>query len=649
MLEKRSVDQMLIKARSHVHNGEVEKAQRLYQDVLQAKKELIKQELAVLKKPKQNNAIQNPPKEVISQLVNMYNQGQLSTVVEQAQILTDQYPQAFILWNLLGASASQMGMLNQAVNAYKKVLSLEPNYADAYYNMGLALQNQGKIDDAISSYNKTIALKPDYVAAYSNMGNALKLQGNLEEAIEAYKKAILLKPHYVLAYSNMGNTLQLQGKLDGAIEAYKKAISLKPDCADAYGNMGNTLKLQGKLDAAIEAYNKVISLKPNCAVAHNNKGVALQDKNKVDEAIEFHKKAISLNPDYAEAYYSIGNAYKDNGKFNHAITAYKKAISFKPHYVDPHYNLSFIYNLMGDLQKGLALYEWRLKMLDKKLSTPSKNIIWDGIKSLKNKKIVVYEEQGLGDIIQFCRYLPLLKQKGAKVTFKVKQTMHGLLKPMKKDVILVDSFPKNKKFDFEAPLMSLPFLFNTNLKTIPSVTPYLFADHKKVTSWAKHLTKKTFKVGVCWQGSKNKIDFGRSFPLSLFKSISELPSVELISIHKGEGEKQINDIDFKIFTLGHNFDAGKDAFIDTAAVMVNCDLIITSDTATAHLAGALGCPTWVILKKIPDWRWMLDRNDSPWYRNIILYRQKQQGNWKDVFDKMQKDLRLILKQKKSKK
>ena len=325
------------------------------------------------------------------------------------------------------------------------------------------------------------------------------------------------------------------------------------------------------------------------------------------------------------------------------------AITLNPNYVDAYLNCSSVYNLQGNLQKGLEFFEWRLKKKHSKPITSGKSIIWDGSKSIKRKKIIVFEEQGLGDIIQFCRFLPLLKQKGAEVTFKVKQKMHALLRILEKDVILTDSFPNNKKFDFEVPLMSLPFLLNTNLETIPSMTSYMFADDKKVKSWGERLTKDTFKVGICWQGSKNKIDFGRSFSLSLFEGISKLPDVELISLHKGEGEEQIKDINFNLFTLGNDFDAGDDAFVDTAAVMINCDLIITSDTAIAHLAGALGCQTWVALQKIPDWRWMLDRNDSPWYPNMNLYRQKQQGNWEYVFETIQRDLQLLLQQEKSKK
>jgi len=224
--------------------------------------------------------------------------------------------------------------------------------------------------------------------------------------------------------------------------------------------------------------------------------------------------------------------------------------------------------------------------------------------------------------------------------------MHSLLKTLDEDIIFVEDDPAQNNIDFETPLMSLPFLFNTNLDTIPSMTSYLQANHDKVKSWCERLTKDIFKVGICWQGSKNKIDFGRSFPLSLFEGISKLPNIELISLHKGEGENQIKDINFELTTLGDDFDAGENAFEDTAAIMMNCDLIITSDTATAHLAGALGCPTWVALKKVPDWRWMLEQNQSPWYPNMKLYRQKELGDWDHVFEIIKRDLESLIKQEK---
>ena len=208
--------------------------------------------------------------------------------------------------------------------------------------------------------------------------------------------------------------------------------------------------------------------------------------------------------------------------------------------------------------------------------------------------------------------------------------------------LLAQPTQMKRQIDFEAPLMSLPHLFKTQLDTIPSTNPYLYADHGRTKTWGERLRGDKFKIGICWQGSKAKIDLGRSFPLSLFEGLSNAPNVELISLHKGEGESQIEGISFEVTTLGADFDVGDDAFLDTAAVMMNCDLIITSDTAVAHLAGALGCQTWVALKHVPDWRWMLNRPDSPWYPTMTLYRQKISGDWACVFDAINRNLRILI-------
>ena len=580
MLANSSLKESLMKAKSHVKKGDLVEAQKLYETILKNFSNNIRaqQGLGTLNRPIQSSEIQSPPQEAFSRLVNLYNQGQMETVIEQAEALTAQYPGAYVVWNMLGASRAKVGMLEKALHALNNSILLKPDYADAYYNLGYTLYYLEKLDEAIEAYKKCISLKPDYAEAYSNLGVALKNQDKLDEAIEAIKKSISLKPNDAEAFSNLGVALKNQGKFNESIEAHKKSILLRPSRAEAYNNLGNALKEYGRLEDALENYNK----------------------------------SISLKPDYAEAYC----------------------------------NMSYIYNLYGDLKKGLELYEWRQKQQKPPVIAPRKNLIWDGVKPLSEKNFLVYEEQGLGDIIQFARYLLLLKQKGAEVTFRVKKKMHSLLKTLDEDMILIDSDPDQNNIDFETPLMSLPYLFKTHLNTIPSMISYLNADNEKVKSWREHLSKGTFKVGICWQGSKTKIDFGRSFPLSLFEGISKLPNIELISLHKGEGENQIKDINFKLTTLGDDFDAGENAFEDTAAIMMNCDLIITSDTATAHLAGALGCPTWVALKKVPDWRWMLEQNQSPWYPNMKLYRQKELGDWDHVFEIIKRDLESLIIQEK---
>ena len=341
-LAKLSVDKALLKAKSHTKKGEIEYAKKLYQAVLQAfpKNKRAQQGLAALNIPEQPKDTQSQPQDAINQLIQLYNQGHLATVVERAQTLTEQYPEAFIIWNVLGAANKRLGRVQAASEAFKKVTELNPAYADGFNNLGVTLQEQGKLEEAIASLYKALSLKPDYADAYNNMGNALKDQGKLEEAIASFNKALSLKPDYTVAYYNMGNALKDQGKLEEAIASFNKALSLKPDYAVAYNNMGNALENQGKLKEAIEAYNKALSIKPDFADAYLNLGNALQVQGKLEEAIASFNKALSLKPDYAGAYNNVGNALKDQGKLEEAITSFNKALSLKPDYAEVHKNLS---------------------------------------------------------------------------------------------------------------------------------------------------------------------------------------------------------------------------------------------------------------------------------------------------------------------
>ena len=299
-MAKLSVDQALLKAKSHAKKGEIEEAQKLYQAVLQAfpKNKRAQKGLGALNTPKQPAATQSPPQETISQLINLYNQGQLGAVVEQAQALTQQYPEAFIIWNILGVANKGLGRVQAASEAFKKVTELNPTYADGFNNLGVTLKDQGKLDEAIEAYNKALSLKPDYADAYNNMGNALNALGKLDEAIASYEKALSLKPDYTSAYYSMGNALKAQGKLEEAIASYEKALFFKPDYVDAYNNLGNALQDQSKFGDAIEVYKKAVSFKPNYLAAYVNIGNALREQGKLDEALASYEQALSSKPDY---------------------------------------------------------------------------------------------------------------------------------------------------------------------------------------------------------------------------------------------------------------------------------------------------------------------------------------------------------------
>ncbi len=353
-----SVDQAIMKARSHINKKEIIEAQKVYKDILQAfpNNTRAQQGLAALSNYTQDNAIQTPPAEALNQLVNFYNQGLLVDVVEQAQSLIKQYPKAFVVWNILGAANIGLKQTEKALEAFKKVTELKPNYADGYINLGITLKDQGKLDYAVESFNKALLLKPDYAEAYNNLGNVFKYQGQINKAINAYNKALLLKPDYTEAHYNMGTTLKEEGKLDKAIETFNKVLLLKPDYAEAHNNIGSVFIDKGKFDEAIKSFNKALSLKPNYAEAYNNIGATLQHQDKLDEAIEAYNKALALKPDYAEAYNNIGLTFQTKGRFDKALNAYKKALSLKPNYADVYNNIGNVYKKKGELTKAIEAF-----------------------------------------------------------------------------------------------------------------------------------------------------------------------------------------------------------------------------------------------------------------------------------------------------
>jgi len=324
---KLSVDKALLKAKSHAKKGEIEEAQKLYQAVLQAfpKNKRAQQGLAALSKPKQPAATQGPPQETINQLLNLYNQGQLTTAIEQANTLTAQYPETFIVWNILGAAHNGLGETFEASEAFKKVTVLNPNYADGFNNLGVTLIDQGKLEEAIEAYTKALTIKPDYADAYNNMGNALKDQGKLEEAIKAYNKALAIKPDYAEAYNNIGVTLQDQGKLEEAIKAYNKALAIKPDYAEAYNNMGITLQDQGKLEEAIKAYTKALAIKPDYAEAHRNLSTLTKytpDGGQISVVDDLLQREKLNDSDRTHLHYTYAKMQEDLGDLSAAFDSY---------------------------------------------------------------------------------------------------------------------------------------------------------------------------------------------------------------------------------------------------------------------------------------------------------------------------------------
>ena len=536
------------------------------------------------------------------------------------------------------------GQLGQAKKIYQNILAKDSNNFDANHLLGIIALQEKDLNKAKILIKKSIDIDSKNYAAFNNLGNVYQKLKNYKEAIINYNKAISLKPDYAEAYNNIGISLRNFKNYKEAIINYDKAISLKPDYAEAYNNRGISLHNIEKYKEAIESYDKAISLKPDYAEAYNNRGISLHNIEKYKEAIESYDKAISLKPNYAEAYNNRGISFSRLKIYNLALKDYNKTIALRPDYAEAYYNKSVLHLIKGDFKNGWANYEWRKKLSnkDKVGSIVSKKKLIN-LKNIKNKKIFIEHEQGLGDTIQFSRYVKLLSDLGAKVMFKTQDPLHELFKDY-------SNLNESDEFDLYSSLLSLPYVFNTNSKNIPNNTPYLHTNKEIDLFWKNKIKDNGLKIGVCWQGNPdNELDSERSFELKNLKIISRLKNVRLINLQEKYGLEQLNKLQehLKIenFLIIKN---DQDPFINVAAIIKNLDLVITCDTSIAHLSGALNCPTWLILGYNHDWRWMVNNEKSIWYPSIRIFRKKNNELWEDIFkkicNKLKNEYKIIINQ-----
>ena len=570
------------------------------------------------------------------------NQGNLDEAVASYRRALALKPDFAEVHNNLGNALKDKGHLDEAVACYRRALALKPDYAEAHNNLGNALKEQGKLDEAAACYRRALALKPDYADAHYNLGNALNDPGKLDEVVACYRRALALQPDYAKAHNNLGLILSEQGKLDEAAVCYRRALALKPDYAEAHNNLGVALSDQGKLDEAVACYRRALALKPDYAEAHNNLGVALSDQGKLDEAIACYRRALALKPDYAEAHNNLGLALSEQGKLDEAVACYRRALALKPDHAKAHWNQSLLTLLTGDFERGWAEYEWRWKIEEQHFQRRIfSQALWDG-RPLAGRTILLHAEQGLGDTIQFIRYVSLVKERGGRIVLECQPSLLPLLADFPGVDRLLARGQALPAFDVQAPLLSLPGILGTTLDSIPAQVPYLRADPERVQSWRKKLEALDgFKVGIVWQGNPQvKADRQRSIDVRYYEALAQVEGVRLVSLQKGPGTEQLQRR-FPIFDLGDRLDAGG-AFLDTAAVMMNLDLVISSCTSVPHLAGALGVPVWLALALVPDWRWLLEREDSPWYPHHRLFRQSRPGDWSELFERIAGALRELV-------
>lgn len=433
--------------------------------------------------------------------------------------------------------------------------------------------------------------------------------------------------------------LHLAKKFSEAEELYKKILKNNPNNLAVLNNLSSIYNYKKKHDQAKNLLEKVLKQKPDYIEALNNYGNALKGLNSFEEALIVYKKTLKIKPDFIDAINNMGNCLTSIGRLDEAMECFKKALSVNPNHVNSKWNLGLLQLLVGDFENGWLNYECRKKMnIVNNNYIKSHNKEWDGQASLKNKKIYIYKEQGLGDYIQFSRYLLSLKKLGAHIILDTPYSLKKLIKSLEINFDFIDEL-KDQTFDFYLSIMSLPFVFKTNLKTIPKQIPYLFADKNKDILWNKKIKNDNKKIGLCWSGnSKNLNLLNRNIPLKKLIPILELPYLfHSLQIEIEENEKKIIN-QYKNFFDHRNEIIG---FDNTAALINNLDLVITIDTAIAHLAGALGKKVWILLPHIPDFRWLLKNDQSPWYASAQLFRQSKLNNWDDVVTIVKKNLKYI--------
>lgn len=545
----------------------------------------------------------------------------------------------------LASAFREKELYTEAIKYYKKALEIKPDFIDAYNNLGLALIKNNETEKAIKYYKKALEIKPDFIDAYNNLGVALDENGETEEAVFYFKKTLEFDKSHIEALNNLGKALFDMAEFEQSIECYRKLLEIKPDYAEAHNNFGVVLNEIDYTDEAVKYFKKALEIKPDYLEVYLNLGKAFYNKGDVKESLKCYEKALEIKPDYAEAYNNLGTLLKENNEPEEAVKYYQKALEIKPAYADAMFGMSVMYLITGDFEKGWEYYEYRFQMSNKqRTKVPAFPMPkWNG-SSLENKAIYVYYEQGLGDTLHFARYLPVLADMGAKVIFKPHAGLEELLRNSSlKAEIINNSNPDNIiKFDEHIPLLSIPRVLKANFDNIPAKTGYLKANPVKIAYYKeKYFNNNFFKVGIFWQGRKqHKNDRNRSTLLKYFYKLSQLENIKIYSFQKGYGVEQLDNLpdDIKIVNLGETFND----FSDTAAAMENLDLFITIDTSVAHLAAALGKKTWILLPFVAEWRWLTDKDESYWYESAKLFRQKEPGNWEELFERVIKNIKNML-------
>jgi len=526
----------------------------------------------------------------------------------------------------------------EALACCDEAISLKPDYAEALNRRGVILAMLERIEEALATFERALAIVPASAETWTNRGNALGELRRIDQAVASYDRAIAIRPEFSGAHYCRALALAELGRFDEALAGFEKALSIVPRNADAWTHRGNVLFALKRHEEALASYDSSLAIRPDHAKTCNDKGAALAELGRFGAALKCYDKAISLQPDSAETLNNRGLALAELGRFDEALASHVSATTVRPDLAEAHFDEGLCRLLTGDFRRGWEKYEWRWKRKDRRWKIrdfPQPK--WLGEEEIGGKTILLHTEQGLGDTIQFCRYASLAAERGAKVVLVVQPTLRSLMESLAGPVQVLAEGDPLPAFDLHCPLPSLPLAFRTTLDNIPGRVPYLKPDESRIDFWRTRLGPKTLvRVGLVWSGHpEHKKDRDRTLPL---KDLAPLAGAgcALFSL-----QKEIRDSDKEAFeSIGviRQFGDELNDFSDTAALASFMDLVISVDTSAAHLAGALGKPVWILLPRAPDWRWLLDREDSPWYPTARLFRQPKPGDWQSVVERVTAEL-----------
>ncbi len=508
----------------------------------------------------------------------------------------------------------ELGQIAGAEKLYHEILQKSPDHPDALYLLGLIAHQSGKTETAISLILRAISVRPDSADYYYNLGRILESSGRKDNAVHMFVSALQRKPDY--------------------LEAYESLVRLKPDAAEAHFQIGNLYQSRGMMAEAVNAFRLAVDHKPDFFEAYNNLASILEKHfGKSKEAVKLYQQALSIRSDHPGVHNNIGAVRQFQMRLTDAMDHFSEAIRMDPENVAAHFQLSTVLLLSGRFEEGWKEYEWRrLKPEWKEMIDPNLDVLqWDG-SDFRDKTIYIHDEQGYGDTLNFIRYLPMVKERGGTVLFETSRALLPLLEnfPGVDQFIIRNSLEEPlPDYQIYSPLASLPGIFGTDINTIPLITPHRYSDPRKVAFWKKRIGPDGYRIGIAWSGNPSQVsNRRRACSPDFFVTLADIPGIRLFSLQKGTPAGQLKNAG-----PGNKIDDLSDEiedFSDTAAIIENLDLIISVDTSIPHLAGVMGMPVWILLAYSPDWRWLTERKDSPWYPTMRLFRQHYPDNWSQV-------------------